>query len=770
MTKGTVRALARLRPVEWRTQYQLQEDRTISQVTVGVPRTLFYYTYFPLWRRFLEELGARVVVSSPSSKAILDAGVQAAVGDACVPIKLMHGHVADLAARGVDFIFLPRLTCTNRRTVYCPKFLGLPDMIASTPEPLPEIIDARYDARRGPGEMRRWALAVGGRLGADPDRILAALRAAQAEQRRYEGRLRLDLDPEVAMGDGQADGPGTGGGEGLRIAVIGYPYLVFDQFVNLDLLARLRELGVRLRFAQSVSQADIDRQRMQMSKDIFWTFSEETAAAGCHFLERPDLVDGVIHLTAFGCGPDSIVNKLLVLRAHEQEARVPLMSLQIDEHTGETGVRTRLEAFIDLARRRRRTARSASGAPAEARGGAPAPALPHPGPVPRRLRRPYARRRRRVTFPYLGTLHPLLADMFRALGHEVVMPNRPSLRTLSLGTAHAPEFACLPFKILLGSYLEALEQGADTIISTGGVGPCRAGMYNELHERILRYLGFQVEVASLEPPRLDLVGFVKRVHDLNPAGLPAWRIAQEVGRLMHKAKALDQLERMSHHTRAREAVRGATTKAYAQSVPAVWAARRRTEVEAAVGHARELLAGVPVRPGYEPLRVGIVGEIYVLVEPSSNFEIEETLGELGIEPDRSIWIGGWAGESNLLGRPGTSSPRAATEAARPYLADMIGGHGQDSVGHAILFAKEGFDGVIQLAPFTCMPEIVSRAVLDRVSREHGIPLLSLLLDELTGKTGLLTRLEAFRDLLERRRRAGGGRRAVGAAVGAAPAP
>ncbi|MDP2871394.1 MAG: acyl-CoA dehydratase activase-related protein [Bacillota bacterium] len=742
---------------------------TAGRATVGIPRTLFHFTFFPLWRRFLEDLGARVVSSSPSSKPILDAGVKAAVGDACVPIKLMHGHVIDLVQKGVDWIFLPRLICTNGRTVYCPKFLGLPDMIAASVETLPPIIDARYDARRGRAELRRWALAVGRHFTDSEPRILAALRAGQAEQRRYEERIRQGLDPEAAAVPDDASACVCGAGTQaevaavaatanetdrasavaasvlapLRLAVIGYPYVVHDPFINLNLLAKLRRLGAEVLTTQSVSPADLAAQRAQLGKDLFWTYSEEAVCAGFHYLGRPDLVDGVIHLTAFGCGPDSVADKLLELKAQEL-ANVPFMSLMIDEHTGEAGILTRLEAFTDMAWRRRVQA-SPPSATARAQVVCSAP--------PMRVRRRFARRPRKVTFPYLGAMPEVFGDLFRTLGNEVVMPPRPSRRTLTLGTAHAPEFACLPFKILLGTYLETIEMGADTIISTGGVGPCRAGLYTELHERILRRLGFDVEVVTLEPPRADLADFIGKVAALNPRGLPVWRVAQEVWRVFRKAKALDDLERLSHRVRAREAVRGSTTPVYRAAIAEVHRAHRKAEIAAGLWRGRELLGGVATRPGFEPLRAGIVGEIYVLVEPSSNFEIEETLGELGVETERSIYVGGWAAESNLLGSPGTGRNETAAELARPYLAEMIGGHGQGSVGHALMFARAGFDGVIQLAPFTCIPEIVAKAVLERVSREIGIPVLSLSLDELTGKAGLLTRLEAFRDLLGRRREA-----------------
>ena len=91
---------------------------------VGIPRALAYYTYFPVWKAFLEGIGASVVLSRPTTRQILDRGVEDAVTDACVPIKIIHGHVADLIGK-VDYLFVPRLVSVRDRLVFCPK-LGCP--------------------------------------------------------------------------------------------------------------------------------------------------------------------------------------------------------------------------------------------------------------------------------------------------------------------------------------------------------------------------------------------------------------------------------------------------------------------------------------------------------------------------------------------------------------------------------------------------------------------------------------------------------------------
>jgi predicted nucleotide-binding protein (sugar kinase/HSP70/actin superfamily) len=158
-----------------------------------------------------------------------------------------------------------------------------------------------------------------------------------------------------------------------------------------------------------------------------------------------------------------------------------------------------------------------------------------------------------------------------------------------------------------------------------------------------------------------------------------------------------------------------------------------------------------LEPGREPLAViGVVGEIYTVLEPFVNLNAEKRLGAMGIEVRRKLFISDWIREH--LFRFKVKTERAALEElAWPFLNGFVGGHGLESVAHTVQFAREGTDGVIQLAPLTCMPEIVAETVLPDVSSSYNIPVLTVFLDEHTGEAGLVTRLEAFTDLLKSRR-------------------
>lgn len=328
-------------------------------VRVGVPRALWYYTYYPFWSAFFTEMGASLVLSRPTTKATLDAGVLDTVSEACVPIKLFFGHVRDLCARWqngeIDVLFLPRYVNWEGRTVFCPKFLGLPDMVRHAYESLPPLLEVRIDRRGNPLALWRVCDQVRQRLGQGVLALWRAYRLAWRAQRTHERRLRENWrPPESIAGKRHSEAPsGQSGHQPIRLAVLAYPYLIYDSYISLGLLQKLESMAVEVVTAETLwAQGKLRRSREQ--KRLFWTYSDMVQGAG-YYVFSPDCrgIDGVIHVTAFGCGPDAMVDKLLELESLKNPDR-PFLSLCLDEQTGEAGCLTRLEAFVDMLRRRNR--------------------------------------------------------------------------------------------------------------------------------------------------------------------------------------------------------------------------------------------------------------------------------------------------------------------------------------------------------------------------------------------------------------------------------
>jgi len=351
----------------------------------------------------------------------------------------------------------------------------------------------------------------------------------------------------------------------------------------------------------------------------------------------------------------------------------------------------------------------------------------------------------RVTYAHMGTSTIVFKSMLEEIGHEVIAPPRPTPKTLSLGVQYAPEFACIPFKLVLGTYLETLPEGAEMIVSAGGYGPCRAGFYGELHRRILREMGYNPKIVFFFPPLKKPLDFYRKLVKLKQGG--SWvDLYRAVRKGFSQLRAVDDIEIKSHETRARELNRGDTNRAFKKGIDYLEEAKNLKEIEEARSEGLKALEKVPQNPDFEPLKVGIIGEIYVQLEPAANFYLEETLGNMGVVPRRTIFLTSFTRRDVV-----THGEKEAKERARPYIPLVIGGHGQNSVGDVVHFAEKGYHGVVQLAPFTCIPEIVAKSIMPHLSKVEGIPVLTFFIDEQTGQAGVETRLEAFVDLMNQQR-------------------
>ncbi len=354
-----------------------------------------------------------------------------------------------------------------------------------------------------------------------------------------------------------------------------------------------------------------------------------------------------------------------------------------------------------------------------------------------------------VGVPHLGNLYLGLKAMARKLGGELIVPPACSQRTLSLGVKYSPEGLCIPFKLTLGNLIEVAEMGADTIVMVSGFGICRLGYYAKIQKQILHDLGYDVELVQFGVSEKKLLGFLQVLRRLtNGESWPRIISAFRFG--LAKLNTVDKIERRVQRVRAVEQVKGTANRLFARAIADIDQADGYDALRRVQRDYLDQLDQVPRDTRVKPLVVGITGEFYVLLEPFSNLDVESELGKLGVEVRRRTFISEWVKYSLFLNPLGIDETRKIHKAAFPYLKRDVGGDGWESVGEKVLHAKE-YDGIVHLAPFTCMPEIVAQNIMPS-TREH-IPVLTILCDEQLAKPGMLTRLEAFVDLLERRRRA-----------------
>ncbi|MGB4436945.1 MAG: acyl-CoA dehydratase activase-related protein [Acetomicrobium sp.] len=320
----------------------------IKITKVGIPRALLYYYYYPLWHEFFTRLGCEVVLSPETNKAILDQGIKSTLSEVCLPVKVYFGHVAYLAGR-VDYLFVPRITRVEAKAYICPKFMGIPDMLKARIKGLPPLIDTTVDAGKKGNYVQCWVDCLretGKRLTADRKLIDDALEAALQAQRFFRKRLHSGMMlPDAIKGIALPEIPVNSSSKPLRIGLIGHPYNIYDPFISMNLIKKLQQLGAVVVTPESLEADEIEKEAARLPKRLFWTLGKRMIGSAFRFFSSQKL-DGVIYLTSFGCGPEALVEELVARIAKQQN--MPLMMLTIDEHTGEAGINTRLEAFTEM--------------------------------------------------------------------------------------------------------------------------------------------------------------------------------------------------------------------------------------------------------------------------------------------------------------------------------------------------------------------------------------------------------------------------------------
>jgi len=351
----------------------------------------------------------------------------------------------------------------------------------------------------------------------------------------------------------------------------------------------------------------------------------------------------------------------------------------------------------------------------------------------------------KITFPHMGTLGIMTEAILKRFGQKVIIPPKTSKKTLTIGSRYSPEFACLPLKVTLGNLMEALEKGADTILMLAASGPCRFGYYASLQNLILKNLDYEYEFITLDYNMPNNLRKLKRLAQ----GKNWFQIGEAFRFGFLKLLTLEKIEILSHRIRPYEIKKGSATRAYEEASRIIKKAFSFKKLRQAKREATSLLRKVSQDRTRHPLKVGVVGEVYTVLEPYANLEIETKLGEMGCEVHRPVWATKYM--ISMLPIFNRWGPRRKyRKAAKPYLKQEAGGECIVSIGGTVLYAKRGFDGIVHIAPFTCLPEIVAQGILSKVKKDLGIPILTLILDEHTAQAGFITRLEAFVDLLERR--------------------
>jgi len=727
----------------------------LPRLRIGVPRGLMFSELYPLYNAFLSELGFEVVPSDPTNKHIIEMGLDVAIGEPCFPFKVAHGHYMNLIEKRVDVIFAPRIISTEqpnrnlRQAQTCPYLQAAPDVIAScvgvTERGIRHIAPALH-LKRGRKHLERVFAEVGRQLGRSRKQSLAAL----------EVGLKVLEDFRRKVERRGAEVLNTLPPDQVAFIVIGRPYTLWDPALNMDIGKKIQDLGIL-----AIPQDFLPLESVDISDSWPNAYSRQIQKKlmAARLIRQDSRLRAVV-VTYFACGPDSFGNPFF-----KDEIGEPCYVMQIDEHTADAGVITRLEAFADTAVHRSWRGTQNSAAPVEVIRTDDKPITDLGG--------------RRLWIPYANEAARVLAACLRAYGIDAeALPRSPDVG-LNLARQAISEDVCLPALMTTEDMLYRVHQpdfdpAKEAFFQGNSEGPCRFGMYSMLQRRILDKLGYRdVDIVTLgaksEHGGLGLMfAFVTWdalvCHDLlfkMMLRTRPYETEKGASEAVFESYLRKLIELIPEHKR----------KVESHKLAALLNTRHLEEIKELLRRAQDDFARIPMRREDRPL-VGVVGEFYVRLHDGANQDILRKLEAEGAETwlapmteffsyanfigkllsaDRIRDIGPTREElaefgSRLLNaRLIEKEEHALFEATLPFLDGYddigsreviregskyvdynFGGEAICSMGKSEDFANRGLAGIVSVIPFNCMPGNTVTALSQSLRRRHGnIPFLNL---------------------------------------------
>ncbi len=728
-----------------------EEKEKISGKTIGIPRALMvYYQQFPFWRTFFEQLGFTIVLSRESDKTLVTESIETITTETCLPVELMHGHVIDLVNKDVDYIFLPFIVNAKFRegnktfNCNCPWIQTYPFMVKAAVKGkidesrlLMPTLHFRFFERALVKEMTSY---FGGKFGISKEDIRKAIYNADEVQVKFEKRL-LDYGREVMNSVPENCRP---------VILIGRPYNSADPHLNLGLIEKLINQNV---MPIPLDMIDLSAYNIfENYRNMYWPNGQKMIAAAQHVAKTEGLY--AVYLSNFRCGPDSFIWHYVT----EELKAKPFLHLEVDEHSADAGMVTRIEAFLDSLKGSEKNEKKD-------------PVIFRPRPSPAS-----PPKERVLYFPYMNDGGYLLAAAARNCGIPSEVLPRQTEEDLAIGRKYTSSKECFPMICTTGSFIKKLmEPGADpskmSFFMPDHNGPCRFGQYNHFHRILFDRLGFsnaELITPSNDTSYEDVVGDHGQKFRIN-----AWK----------GFVVADFLRKVYRETRPYEINKGDSDRLYEESL-------RKLEVCIEKGSkglhkvlkqiVHDFQAIEADRSKRKPV-VAIIGEIFMRDNAGCNGNISNRLEDLGVEVvigPFSEWIfystyrftrdSRWKNDkkgvikskiqgfgqdviaSSLLrgikkftDHEKDVSLHDMLRLCNTYVNEFYDGDPPIAMGSSVALANRGVSGLAAILPFTCMPGTLIAAVSDSFRKDHNnIPFINIAYDG-QDTVSLDTRLQAF---------------------------
>lgn len=747
---------------------------------VGVPLALSVHSLWPFYASYFHELGVRAVLS----ERIVPEGVAHQESSYCFPVEIAHGAIQDLLDRGVDFLFLPHfrdmpsLEAGKVHACVCPLTQGLPFVARQAFGVDDTVLRPVVSFKQGWQACRPEFERAARRLGLDAAAGGRAFDRAVEHYRDFLERYRQRGREVLAEMRDQPDR--------VYVGLCGRPYNAFTRDANMGIPRKLTTRGV------SVVPFDmIHDEQAEILPNMYWYYGQQDMKAVARIKAIPNLY--LTWISNFSCAPDSF----MLHYVRWMMGQKPYLVLEIDSHTADAGLDTRIEAFLDIVDSFRRHATPARPPRPGRRYRVDVSARP-PVVEDRRGGERFTLRDPRVTlvWPSLGDLiGPAMAAATRRQGVRTEYLPPPTARSTQLARNVASGKECIPALLVLGSVLEVLERRplrqadeALLVLIPSTLGPCRTGQYHVFYDQLFDDLGLD-NVAQL------ILGDESSYGELGPG------FTRDLWRALLLSDYFTDV-RTGIRLLARDVEEALAVFEHVWDDVLAALTRGSRDLRNALAHARETLIAIPRRRVLADVKkVMVVGEIYVRRDAFSIQELSDHLVAQGIFPKLapvSEWVHytDWARAYELnatrkqegwlaavrrgvvvdRARLGVESwwKRGVEEAIRSALmptgfvpeaprdtaqALEFGGRtfvspelqSEATVSPAVAAAamQDGYSGVAIIAPFGCLPGRLIEGVFAPWARAHGYPVVALENDGQPYPPNVIARLEVFAQNVER---------------------
>lgn len=314
-----------------------------------------FYNDYPFYYGFFSDLGINIVLSDITTKQTMSSGSSLVVTETCLPIKIYIGHILNLIDKGVDKILVPSIQSIAPKIYNCSKIRGLPDLVRNVVKKDFTMIEATLDKSEKNQGLYDFLLEMTKPFGiTDLDRIKKASKAGWRTYNNFHVMSKSGMSYKKAMNyalQGKVFIENQTKEYPISIALIAHEYNIFDERASMKIFDKLEKMDVKVYSSLQLSKEQMDDGIKALGQDMYWANEREMTGAAGHFM-KDNKIDGMITVTAFGCGPDSLMVERITRKA--KRFNKPLLNLTIDEQTGEAGFITRLEAFVDMLFRKKR--------------------------------------------------------------------------------------------------------------------------------------------------------------------------------------------------------------------------------------------------------------------------------------------------------------------------------------------------------------------------------------------------------------------------------